>query len=423
MISSGGEHVDIEGLDDAGVPQRHRDTFARELVGGGLGCVEHLSHADDAQIGAGAQASGIESVADLVRADMASLGFRPANGGGAVSDLEGVVQHLSNLLIGGGGEDGHAGHLGEQHHVEHAVMARAVVAGDAGTIETEHHGFAMKADIEVDLIDGSGEEGRVHREHWPETAPGHAGCCCHSMLLGDADIEHATGELLGERQQASGVGHGGGDGHEFGSLCALGDQRLGEGGGVAAGLGLRGVMQSLDGIVLGRSVATTLLGHDVDDLRPAGHGDGVRQCRLNGGDVMPIERPGVADTEGLEERCGFPHLADSSLGGVETALGDASDHGKLGEEFLELGLPTHVHRVVADLHQAFAEFGDCRSIGTAVVVEDDDDIASCMSQVVQSFERHATGHCAIADHCDDSTVSDSRGDLRSGEAVGPAQYR
>ena len=80
------------------------------------------------------------------------------------------------------------------------------------------------------------------------------------VLLGDADVEAAVGEALGEGQQAGGVGHGRGDGDELGARLALLDERLGEGRGVAARLGARtDVVQALDRVVLGRGVAPALL--------------------------------------------------------------------------------------------------------------------------------------------------------------------
>ena len=54
------------------------------------------------------------------------------------------------------------GILEAQGHVEHAVVARAVGAGDAGPIEGEDHRQAVQPDVEVGLVEGPAEERRVH---------------------------------------------------------------------------------------------------------------------------------------------------------------------------------------------------------------------------------------------------------------------
>ena len=51
----------------------------------------------------------------------------------------------------------------------------AVVAGDAGAVGHEHHRQLVEADVEVDLVDGPGEERRVDRDDRSEAAHGHAG--------------------------------------------------------------------------------------------------------------------------------------------------------------------------------------------------------------------------------------------------------
>ncbi len=62
-----------------------------------------------------------------------------------------------------------------QHHVEHAVVRRAVVAGDAGPVEAEHDGLAVQADVEVGLVEGPGEERRVEGDDGSQAAHRHAG--------------------------------------------------------------------------------------------------------------------------------------------------------------------------------------------------------------------------------------------------------
>ena len=65
----------------------------------------------------------------------------------------------------------------------------------------------MQADIEVDLVDRPGEEGRVDGDERAEAAHCHAGCRRDGVLLGDADIDASVGESLrkGRRPVESGM--------------------------------------------------------------------------------------------------------------------------------------------------------------------------------------------------------------------------
>ena len=55
---------------------------------------------------------------NLVPADLGGLGLRPSDGGRSFGKGERVLKHLLEFLVRGRGEDGHAGHFGQQHHVE-----------------------------------------------------------------------------------------------------------------------------------------------------------------------------------------------------------------------------------------------------------------------------------------------------------------
>ncbi len=207
-----------------------------------------------------------------------------------------------------------------------------------------------------------------------------------------------------------------------GCLLGLVDQRLGEGGGVAARLGQADVVQALDRVVLGRRVAAALLREHVHDLGPA-HLGGVAQGLFERRDVVAVEGAGVADAERLEERGRLPHLADGGLGGLEAPLEAVAQHRHFLEQPFDAGLATHVDGVVADAGQAVAQPTHRRCVRPAVVVEHDDAVAAAVAEVVEALVGHAAGHRTVADHRHDPPmVADARL-LGGGQAVGVAQHR
>ena len=115
------------------------------------------------------------------------------------------------------------------------MVARPVVAGDAGPVEHEDHGAAVQSDVEVGLVEGAGPEGRVHGHDRAQAGHGHAGGRGDLVLLGDADVEEAVGEAGLEGQQARRARHGGGERHDARILLGRRQQRAGEGVGVGRG--------------------------------------------------------------------------------------------------------------------------------------------------------------------------------------------
>ena len=296
------------------------------------------------------------------------------------------------------------------------MVAGAVVAGDARPVQAEHDGLTVQADVVEGLVDGPGQERRVDGEDRAQAAHGHAGGGGDGVLLGDADVEATAGKPLIEGEQAGGVGHGGGDGHQLGALLALLDDGLGEGRGVRAGLHAADVVEVLDGVLLGGGVALALLGEHVDDHGAVQLG-GVAQGPLDTFDVVAVEGAGVADAQLLEEGGRLPHLAHGGLGGVE-APGQALAGGQLVDRALEPLLLAQPGRVEPQAGQALAQPGDRGGVGPAVVVEDDDGVAAAVAEVVQALEGHPAGHGAVADHGDDPSTLAQRTLLGHGQAVG-----
>ena len=104
-------------------------------------------------------------------------------------------------------------------------MARPVIAGDPGPVGTDDDGQAVKPDVEVPLVDGSGEERRVDRDDRTQTAHRHSRCRGEGVLLGDADVHEALRVAVLERQQTGRAGHRGGDRDD----ALVGGRKLDEG--------------------------------------------------------------------------------------------------------------------------------------------------------------------------------------------------
>ena len=115
-------------------------------------------------------------------------------------------------------------------------------------------------------------------------------------------------------------------------------------------------MEVLLVVVLGRRVAATLLGEDVDEDRAVvGQLDGVVERLLEGGDVVAVDRADVADAEGLEEGRRLEHLAHRRLDGVDGLLGRCPDDGDVAQQLLETALAADVRRVEPDLGEQLGQ--------------------------------------------------------------------
>ncbi len=299
-------------------------------------------------------------------------------------------------------------------------MGGPVVAGHPGAVEAEKHRLMVQPDVEVHLVDRPGEEGRIHGEHRPETHHRHAGSGGDRMLFGDADVEDAVGKALHHRQQPGRVGHRGGKRHQFGPGFGLGDDRLGKGAGVAARLDRAHVVEVLDRVVLGWGVSPSLLGEHVDDDR-AVHLLGRSERPLEGIDVVAIERPEVGHAEVLEERRRLEHVAEG-VGGRVPSPPEHLAARQVAHHTLDPGGVAPVHRVGAKLDQAVAQAGGGRGVGAAVVVEDGDDPAAAVAQVVQPLEGHPPGHRPVADDGDDVPLGAAAQLERGRHALGIGQH-
>ncbi len=207
-------------------------------------------------------------------------------------------------------ETGQAAKVGD---VEGAGMGRAVGADQPGAVDGEAHRQLLDGDVVHHLVVAALQEGRIDRRERLEALRGEAGREGHCVLLGDADIEGALGELLLELVEPGAGRHRRGDGDDPVVLARFFDQRVAEHLGVlrraAFGLRLRaGRDVELDHAVvlvggsLGRGVAFALLRHDVNEDRPDLGVAHVAQHRQQVIEIVAVDRPDVIEAELLEQR-------------------------------------------------------------------------------------------------------------------------
>ena len=291
---------------DPGVPDRGVDVTGREQLGGLLGRGHHLADGHDAHVATlGDQTRG-PSVTDRVGIDVTRRRLRPPQRGRTVVVGDRVAQHHAQLLVRRRCVYRHAGHLREQREVEETVMARAVVTGDTGAVDTQNDRYPVEPDVVDELVPGAVEERRVDRHDRPQPAESHPCGGGHGVLLRDSHVEAAVGVACRERQQPRRAGHPGRYGDDVGVVFRQLQERVREGVGVrgrdACGCDTRraveraDVVQPLLVVVFGGRVAVPFLGDDV-------HDDGPRLCRrvgersLQRGDVVTVDRTGVPEPE------------------------------------------------------------------------------------------------------------------------------
>jgi len=146
------------------------------------------------------------------------------------------------------------------------------------------------------------------------------GCKCHRMLLGNADVEGALGEGLGEDVDPGSRRHRRGDADDLFVLGGFLDEALAEhvliGGRIRLGFGLRagGDVEFDHGVKLvgggfRRPIAFALLGDDMDQDRAGLHVTNVSQYRKQVVEVVAVDRADIIEAEFLEQRAAADHEA------------------------------------------------------------------------------------------------------------------
>jgi hypothetical protein len=310
-------------------------------------------------------------------------------------------------------------------------VRRAVRTGHAGPVEHDGHRLPVQGDVHQELVEGPVEERRVDGDDRVQATHRQPGRRGERVLLGDADVEGAFGEPLGERGQPRRVQHRRGDRHDVGPIRADPHQLVGErrrpvagrdGAGPAVGVEDAGRVPGVDLVGLGRRVAEALGGDGVDDHR-ATERPGPAQRRLHGADVVPVDRAHVLQAEVLEHPLRGQDVLEALLDRVQCVVQRRPDDRSPAQR-----LADGVERVLVPGPQPqggerVRHSPDRRRVRAAVVVDHDDHRAVLRGgDVVQRLPGHAPGEGAVADDGHDGTgvTADGEG---LGQPVGIGQRR
>ena len=374
-----------------------------------------------------------QDVAPAAPPDGLDVGGRGALGepdhGRRVGDLDGLVEQLAQAgRVARRGEP-QPGHDLEDGHVPHAVVAGAVVAGDAGPVEHERDAAPVQGDVHQHLVEGPVEERRVQRHHRVQPGHGQAGGRRHGVLLGDADVERAVGELGLEVVQPDRMHHRRGDRDHVGPPVAEVHHLVGEHVGpdpltrvldAAVDVERAGAVELVGLVQLGRVVAEALARDRVHDHRPV---EALRlgQHLLHRRTVVAVDRADVLQAEVLEQALWREGVLEALLHGVQRVVRRGTDAGDRVEAPLHLVEQLLVARVGPQAGERRGQATDRRRVGAAVVVDDDDELALLGDRdVVERLPGHPAGQRAVADDGNDVTVL-AADRVGLGEAVGVGQ--
>ena len=318
---------------------------------------------------------------------------------------------MGQLDLIGGGHDHHARQTGEICDIERAGMGRAVGADQPGAVDGESDRQTLHRHVVHHLIVGALEEGRVDGGERLVAFGGKPRGEGHGMLLGDADIEAALGENLGEAVEPGARRHGRGDGDDLVVGARLLDQGIGKHLGVArrrAGGG--GFLRPGDDVELadavefvggdlGGAVALALLGDDVDQDRPVLHGAHIAQHGQQVIEIMPVDRADIIEAELLEQGAAGPEAAGELLGAGRAQLPALGQ--ELAGKLLEKAAEAPIGAAGDQLGEIGAHGPGRRRDRHVVVVEDHDQAGVHGAGIVHRLVGHARAHGAVADHGDD----------------------
>ena len=313
------------------------------------------------------------------------------------------------------------------------MVTRTIGAGHAGPVEYEGDPGTVEGDIHQDLVERSIHERRVEGYHRMQATEGESGRARDRVLLGDSDVEHPLGILLGEPVQTGRAQHRGRDPDEPGVGIGELDDLVGEdarprgarrGLDRFAGLGvdLTDRVELVRDVGDRRAVPVTLFGDHV-------HDDGsveflrLAHRRLEGGQVMAVHRAEVLDVEVGVQRLVVGEAREEAVHGAAGSPVDRpADPAEPVEDPLARAVETAVRAPRAHVVEETCHAADRRGVRPAVVVDDDHEPPGVVvADVVERLPGHAAGERSVADDRHDVSVTLTRHPEGSRDTVGPRQ--
>ena len=218
------DEIGVERLGEAGIGDRGRKPVAGQLVGRLEAFAEPRAVGQQRDLVAfahDAAAADLERLAFGRHRHAAAFAARITQRRRAVVDRDLGRHHVGELGLVGGRHQHEARQAAEIGDVEAAGMGRPVGADQAGPVHGEAHRQALDRDVVHHLVVAALQEGRIDRRERLEAFGGEAGREGDGVLLGDADIEGALGELLAEQVEPGARRHRRGDGDDLVVLLRL----------------------------------------------------------------------------------------------------------------------------------------------------------------------------------------------------------
>ncbi|CAB4553015.1 unannotated protein [freshwater metagenome] len=238
--------------------------------------------------------------------------LRVTNHGRCIVDGHCLVEFFAQtccITRSGNMNSGNHLHDGE---IPDSMMTRTIRSSNSRPVEHECDPSLVQTDIHQHLVESAVHERGIERNHRVQTAIGQPGSRRDCVLLRNAYVKHAVGELLSHRPQTGRAQHCAGDGHEplvyrcprhklvAEHVCprelACGRQRQ-----TRIGVNLPNSMELVCIVIACRSVTATLFGDGVNNHRSAVVLCLTKSC-LHGDDVVPVNGAEVFDVEVCVER-------------------------------------------------------------------------------------------------------------------------
>ena len=268
----------------------------------------------------------------------------------------------------------------------------------------------MQSNVHEKLVESAVQERRIQGDNGVRALVGHACGGGDRLSLRDAHVDHATRVGLVHGTQANRPHHRGGNPHDIRARRGLGTDLFREDAGPAKAFRGNGQarlrvnrangVETVRNVLLGGLITAALLRDDVNDNGFFEHAS-TTQGRLHGGDIVPVHRTDIFEAQVLEHDLRQEGILESSLQAVQCIVGGAPRRPVAEKMLLTPRKRLLVASGGAQRIQVVSEATDSRSVGTAIVVDDNDNTSVLRGRdVVEGLPRQATRERAITDDAD-----------------------